>query len=52
MIDLTNGLAGDCKEIILALMETPTKYDTLQLIKAINVKIFFFLNLKSNSLSN
>ncbi|VBB35042.1 unnamed protein product, partial [Acanthocheilonema viteae] len=35
MIDLINGLP-DCKDIILALMETPTKYDTLQLIKAIN----------------
>ncbi|EFO15100.1 hypothetical protein LOAG_13414 [Loa loa] len=36
MIDLMNGLSGDYRDIILALMETPTKYDTLQLIKAIN----------------
>ncbi|CAG9540535.1 unnamed protein product [Cercopithifilaria johnstoni] len=36
MIDLTNEFTGDYKDIIIALMETPTKYDTLQLIKAIN----------------
>ncbi|VDM09511.1 unnamed protein product [Wuchereria bancrofti] len=36
MIDLMNGLSGDYRDIILALMETPTKYDTLQLVKAIN----------------
>ncbi|KAM3724151.1 Annexin [Dirofilaria immitis] len=38
LIDLINGLPGDFKEIILALMETPTKYDTLQLAKAMNEK--------------
>nr|CRZ25286.1 Bm10655 [Brugia malayi] len=36
MIDLMNGLSDDYRDIILALMETPTKYDTLQLVKAIN----------------
>uniref|UniRef100_A0A0R3RK14 Annexin n=1 Tax=Elaeophora elaphi TaxID=1147741 RepID=A0A0R3RK14_9BILA len=36
MIELINGLPADYKDIILALMETPTKYDTLQIIKAIN----------------
>ncbi|VDM92353.1 unnamed protein product [Litomosoides sigmodontis] len=38
MVDLTDGLSEDCGEIILALMETPTKYDALQLAKAINAK--------------
>uniref|UniRef100_A0A2K6WLR2 Annexin n=1 Tax=Onchocerca volvulus TaxID=6282 RepID=A0A2K6WLR2_ONCVO len=36
LIDLINGLPVDFKDVILALMETPTKYDTLQLVKAIN----------------
>ncbi|VDM96992.1 unnamed protein product [Thelazia callipaeda] len=34
VVDLANIFAGDYKDVILALMETPTKYDTLLLKKA------------------
>uniref|UniRef100_A0A915Q684 Annexin n=1 Tax=Setaria digitata TaxID=48799 RepID=A0A915Q684_9BILA len=36
MTDLVNGLSGDYEDVILALMETPTKYDVLQLNEAIS----------------
>ncbi|VDK45783.1 unnamed protein product [Gongylonema pulchrum] len=43
--DLEKALSGDYEEVVLALMETPTKYDAIQLNKAIKVTVTSFIAL-------
>lgn len=38
MHELKKELHGDLEDVILGIMETPTKYDVLQLHKAVKVR--------------
>lgn len=43
--ELKKELSGDFEDVIMALMDTPTKYDALQLQKAMKVSPKFSLHM-------